>query len=319
MNGVSAKKIWKQQEQEGFTRNRFNSIGRVPNAIITTILSLISLLMIVPMILIVIVSFSSDASISNVGFSFWPAEWSLEGYQYLFKMGDQVLDSYLITIFYTITGTVMSLSVMSMFAYVISQRNFVAKKFFTWMLFFTMLFSGGLVPSYILNVRYLNMYDTVWVFLLPSLVSAYNVIILRTFIQTTIPDTLFEAAKIDGAGHFRIFVQIVLPLFKAGLATIGLFNVVARWNDWFTGMLYIDTPQLVPIQTLLQKIQSQIDFLKNNAAVAGTPDGVALLRSLPTQSLRMACMVIIVLPVLMAYPFFQRYFVSGLTIGSVKG
>lgn len=319
MNGVSAKKIRKQQEQEGFTRNRFNSIGRVPNAIITTILSLISLLMIVPMILIVIVSFSSDASISNVGFSFWPAEWSLEGYQYLFKMGDQVLDSYLITIFYTITGTVMSLSVMSMFAYVISQRNFVAKKFFTWMLFFTMLFSGGLVPSYILNVRYLNMYDTVWVFLLPSLVSAYNVIILRTFIQTTIPDTLFEAAKIDGAGHFRIFVQIVLPLFKAGLATIGLFNVVARWNDWFTGMLYIDTPQLVPIQTLLQKIQSQIDFLKNNAAVAGTPDGVALLRSLPTQSLRMACMVIIVLPVLMAYPFFQRYFVSGLTIGSVKG
>ncbi len=319
MNGVSAKKIRKQQEQEGFTRNRFNSIGRVPNAIITTILSLISLLMIVPMILIVIVSFSSDASISNVGFSFWPAEWSLEGYQYLFKMGDQVLDSYLITIFYTITGTVMSLSVMSMFAYVISQRNFVAKKFFTWMLFFTMLFSGGLVPSYILNVRYLNMYDTVWVFLLPSLVSAYNVIILRTFIQTTIPDTLFEAAKIDGAGHFRIFVQIVLPLFKAGLATIGLFNVVARWNDWFTGMLYIDTPQLVPIQTLLQKIQSQIDFLKNNAAVAGTPDGVALLRSLPTQSLRMACVVIIVLPVLMAYPFFQRYFVSGLTIGSVKG
>lgn len=319
MNGVSAKKIQKQQEQEGFTRNRFNSIGRVPNAIITTILSLISLLMIVPMILIVIVSFSSDASISNVGFSFWPAEWSLEGYQYLFKMGDQVLDSYLITIFYTVTGTIMSLSVMSMFAYVIAQRNFVAKKFFTWMLFFTMLFSGGLVPSYILNVRYLNMYDTVWVFLLPSLVSAYNVIILRTFIQTTIPDTLFEAAKIDGAGHFRIFVQIVLPLFKAGLATIGLFNVVARWNDWFTGMLYIDTPQLVPIQTLLQKIQSQIDFLKNNAAVAGTPDGITLLRSLPTQSLRMACVVIIVLPVLMAYPFFQRYFVSGLTIGSVKG
>ena len=319
MNGVSAKKIQKQQEQEGFTRNRFNSIGRVPNAIITPILSLISLLMIVPMVLILIVSFSSDASISNVGFSFWPAEWSLEGYQYLFKMGDQVLDSYLITIFYTVTGTIMSLSVMSMFAYVIAQRNFVAKKFFTWMLFFTMLFSGGLVPSYILNVRYLNMYDTVWVFLLPSLVSAYNVIILRTFIQTTIPDTLFEAAKIDGAGHFRIFVQIVLPLFKAGLATIGLFNVVARWNDWFTGMLYIDTPQLVPIQTLLQKIQSQIDFLKNNAAVAGTPDGITLLRSLPTQSLRMACVVIIVLPVLMAYPFFQRYFVSGLTIGSVKG
>ena len=167
--------------------------------------------------------------------------------------------------------------------------------------------------------RYLKIYDTVWVFLLPSLVSAYNIIILRTFIQTTIPDTLFEAAKIDGAGHWRIFVQIVLPLFKAGLATIALFNVVARWNDWFTGLLYIQNPKLVPIQTMLQKIQDQLDFLKNNSEFARTPDGIQMLKSLPTQSLRMACVVIVVLPVLAAYPFFQRYFVQGLTIGSVKG
>ena len=298
--------------------NKFNVIGRGWNALFTTILCIVSLTMIIPMALVVVVSFSSELSIANKGFSFFPETWTLEGYRYLAKMGDQVLRSYGITIFYTVTGTLMSLTVMSLYAYVLAQRSFRHHKFMTWILFFTMLFGGGLVPSYILNVRYLHIYDTVWVFLLPSLVSAYNVIILRTFIQTTIPESLFEAARIDGANHFQVFGKIVLPLYKAGLATIGLFNVVGRWNDWFTGVLYIENPNLVPLQTLLQKIQSSIEFIKQNAAVAGTPDGIELMRNLPQQNLRMACMFIIILPVLAAYPFFQRYFVSGLTIGSVK-
>ena len=298
--------------------NKFNVIGRGWNALFTTILCIVSLTMIIPMALVVVVSFSSELSIANKGFSFFPETWTLEGYRYLAKMGDQVLRSYGITIFYTVTGMLMSLTVMSLYAYVLAQRSFRHHKFMTWILFFTMLFGGGLVPSYILNVRYLHIYDTVWVFLLPSLVSAYNVIILRTFIQTTIPESLFEAARIDGANHFQVFGKIVLPLYKAGLATIGLFNVVGRWNDWFTGVLYIENPNLVPLQTLLQKIQSSIEFIKQNAAVAGTPDGIELMRNLPQQNLRMACMIIIILPVLAAYPFFQRYFVSGLTIGSVK-
>lgn len=296
----------------------FNTIGRGWNALFTVILCLISLLMLIPLVLVVIVSFTSELSIATNGFSFFPEEWSLDGYKYLAKMGDQVVQSYIITIFYTVTGTLMSLSVMSLYAYVLAQRSFRHHKFMTWILFFTMLFGGGLVPSYILNVRYLHIYDTVWVFLLPSLVSAYNVIILRTFIQTTIPESLFEAARIDGANHFQVFGKIVLPLYKAGLATIGLFNVVGRWNDWFTGVLYIENPKLVPLQTLLQKIQSSIEFLKNNAAVAGTPDAIQLMRNMPQQNLRMACMIIIIVPILAAYPFFQRYFVSGLTIGSVK-
>ena len=298
--------------------NKFNVIGRGWNALFTAILCIVSLTMIIPMALVVIVSFSSELSIANKGFSFFPEQWTLEGYKYLGQMGDQVLRSYGITIFYTVAGTLMSLTLMSLYAYVLAQRSFRHHTFMTWILFFTMLFGGGLVPSYILNVRYLHIYDTVWVFLLPSLVSAYNVIILRTFIQTTIPDSLFEAARIDGANHFQVFGKIVLPLYKAGLATIGLFNVVGRWNDWFTGVLYIENPNLVPLQTLLQKIQSNIEFIKNNAAVAGTPDGIELMRNLPQQNLRMACMIIIILPVLAAYPFFQRYFVSGLTIGSVK-
>jgi putative aldouronate transport system permease protein len=208
---------------------------------------------------------------------------------------------------------------MTMYAYVISQRNFKHCRFLTWFLFFTMLFSGGLVPSYILNVRYLHINNTVWIFLLPSLVNAYYTIILRTFIRTTIPDTLFDAARIDGAGHFRIFISIVLPLFKTGIATVGLFSLVSRWNDWFIGMLYIENPKLVPLQTLLTKLQDSINYLKQNAAIAGTPDGIALLRTLPQESLRMACTVAVILPILFAYPFFQRYFVQGLTVGSIKG
>ena len=299
--------------------NKFNSISKGWNLVFSIFGCLLSLLMIVPMVLVFIVSFSPEISIAERGFSFTPTYFTTEGYGYLMKMGDQILDSYLITIAHTATGTLCSLTLMSMFAYVLAQKNFPARKFMTWILSFTMMFSGGLVPSYMLNVNYYHLYDSFWIYILPSLVSAYNVIILRTFIQTTIPDTLFEAARIDGAGHFRVFTTIVLPLFKAGLATIGLFNVVARWNDWFTGHMYVQTPSLVPIQTLLQKIQANIDFLKSNAAISGTPDAMEMMRNLPTQNLRMACTVIVVLPILCAYPFFQRYFVSGLTVGSVKG
>ncbi len=297
----------------------FNQITPGWNAAFLALLLLISLLMLLPLALVVIVSFSSEASIAYKGYSFAPMEWTLQGYEYLLKIGDQVLASYEITIIHTLLGTVMSLFVMTMYAYVIAQKRFVHRKFFTWILFFTMLFSGGLVPHYIMNVRYLHIDNSLWIFLLPSLASAYNVIILRTFITTTIPDTLFEAARIDGASHYRIYFSIVLPLFKAGIATIALFNVVNRWNDWFTGMLYIKNPKLIPIQTMLKNIQDNIEFLKQNAEIAGTPDGLQLLNSLPDQNLRMACTVIVIVPILCAYPFFQRYFVQGLTVGSVKG
>ncbi len=301
------------------TDSRLNVISQSWNFSFIILLAFVALFILIPMLLIIIVSFSSELSIANRGYSFWPEAWTLDGYRFLFKTGDQLLNSYIITIFYTITGTVMSMTVMTMFSYVIAQRNFPLCKSLTWMLFFTMLFSGGLVPSYILNVRYLQINDSIWIFLLPSLVSAWYTIILRTFIQTTIPDTLFEAARIDGAGHFRVFISIVLPLFKTGIATVSLFNVVTRWNDWFIGMLYIRNPKLIPLQTMLTKIQDSIEFLKQNAAIAGTPDGIALLRNLPDENLRMACTIVVILPILMAYPFFQRFFVRGLTIGSIKG
>jgi putative aldouronate transport system permease protein len=299
--------------------NKLNLLSKGWNTAFMIILFITALLVMIPLVLIVVVSFSSELSIANNGYTFFPSAWTLDGYKYLLKTGDQLLASYIVTAFYSITGTVMSLAAMTMYAYVIAQKRFRFSRLFTWLLFFTMLFGGGLVPSYILNVRYLHINDTIWIFLLPSLVNAFYTIILRTFIRTTIPDTLFEAARIDGAGHFKIFVSIVLPLFKTGIATVGLFSIVSRWNDWFTGMLYIQNPHLIPLQTLLTKLQDTIDFLKQNAAVAGTPDGIALLRTLPDENLRMACTIVVILPILFAYPFFQRYFVQGLTVGSIKG
>jgi putative aldouronate transport system permease protein len=299
-------------------KDDLTQISRKWNTLFLIVLFAGTLIIILPLLLVVIVSFTSQLSIANKGYTFFPDEWTLEAYRYLAKTGDALLDSYIITIFYTVAGTLLSLSVMTLYAYVIAQRFFALRKFLTWLLFFTMLFGGGLVPSYILNVRYLHINDTVWIFLLPSLMSGFNVIILRTFIKTTIPEAFFESARIDGAGHFMIFFKIVLPLFKAGIATVGLFNVVGRWNDWFTGMLYIDKPKLIPLQTMLIKLQNTIDFIKQNAAISGTPDGIALLRTLPSENMRMACTLIVILPILFAYPFFQRYFVSGLTVGGIK-
>lgn len=295
-----------------------NGISGKWNLIFNIILLLCALTIIIPMALMVIISFSSTTSISHVGYTFFPEEWSLQGYQYLFKMGDQLLRSYKITIIYSVVGTIMGLFVMLMYAYVISQKDFRFRKQLTWFLFFTMLFSGGLVPSYILNARYYHLRDTLWILILPGLISVNMVIILRTFIKTAIPDALIEAAKIDGAGHFTIFFKIVAPLSKAGIATVGLFTFVAKWNDWFTGMLYIEKPDLVPLQTLLTKLQNSVDFLKQNTSVSGTPEGMQLLKTLPSTNLRMACTMAAIVPVLVAYPFFQKYFVNGMTIGSIK-
>lgn len=300
-------------------RFRINEIAPGWNIFLTIVMTILAVLTVVPLILVIIVSFSSAESLARYGYSFIPHEWSVSAYTNLFKTGSTLVDSYIITIFYTFVGTFLSLLVMSMYAFVLAQKDFKPRRGFAFYTFFTTLFSGGLVPSYILNVRYLHLNDTVWIFLLPGLVGAFNVIILRTFVQTTIPDTLFEAAKIDGANDWTVYWRIVLPLFKAGLATIGLFNVVTRWNDWFTGILYIENPKLVPLMTMLQRLQNNLDFIKNNSSMANSREGMEMLRNIPTESTRMAITIIATFPLLVAYPFFQKYFVKGLTIGSVKG
>jgi putative aldouronate transport system permease protein len=274
---------------------------------------------VLPMILIGVVSFSSKDSITYHGYSFFPSEWSLEGYEYLYKTtGRLLLDSYAITIFYTAAGTFLNLLVNTLYAYVISQKLFAYRKIYNWLIFFPTLFSGGLIPLYILNVRYLHIDNTVWIILLPALSAGGGAFALRAFMQTAVPGALIESARMDGAGHFLIYARIVLPLFKAGIATQALFQMVGRWNDWFTGLLYIDKPRLMPLQTYLMKLQNAVDLIKANPALASTPDGLAYIRNMPGESFRMATTIIVILPILFAYPFLQRYFVRNLTAGSVK-
>ncbi|MEA4824117.1 MAG: carbohydrate ABC transporter permease [Clostridiaceae bacterium] len=300
-------------------RNSFNMISPTSNIFLVIFMVILAALVILPLVLIVIVSFSSSLSIAHRGYTFFPEEWTLMGYEYLFKSGEQVLQSYAVTIFYTIAGTALSLLVMSMFAFVLSQKQLKGRMFLTFFMYLTMLIHSGLVARYIIYTQVYHIYDTIWVFLLPGLVGGYNIFILRTFINTTIPDSLFEAAKIDGASDFTVYARIVMPLFKAGLATIGLFRVVSIWNDWFTGFMYAEKAALIPLQTMLIKIQKNVDFIMKNSEFALSPDGLEQIKKLPKQSMQMAIFVISTIPILCAYPFFQKYFISGLTIGSVKG
>lgn len=302
--------------------NSFAKINRVKprtNAIISIVMSILALLTILPLVLVISISISTSESLTYNGFALIPSDITFTAYQSLFKTGSQLIDSFVVTIGVTLVSTVLGVMIMSMYAFVLAQRRFAARKFYTTIMFITMIFSGGLVPGYIINVNYLHLYDTFWILVLSEMINGFNVIVLRTFITTTIPVEMFDAAQIDGANEFTMYTRIVLPLAKAGLATIGLFLLVTKWNDWFVGMLYIDNPKLVPLQTMLTRIQQKIDFIKNNSSIASTPDGMALLESMPTEQTRMAIVVITTLPILFAYPYFQRFFIQGLTVGSVKG
>lgn len=246
----------------------------------------------------------------------FPSEWSLEAYRLFLKMGDQVVRSYGITLFVTIVGTVFSLAVTTLLSYVLSRSDYRYGKPLTLLLLFTMLFNGGLVPSYMVNTQLLGLRDSVWALILPMSLNVFYVVVLRTFFKS-IPMEIVEAATIDGSGEFNTFLKIVLPLSKPGIATIGLFTMIAYWNDWFLGMLYIYETKNYPIQTFLWSMQNSLESLKQSSANA--LEYAEMANNAPTNSGRMALTVLVVLPILCAYPFFQKYFVKGLTIGGVKG
>lgn len=309
-------------KKETISENSFAKINRVKpatNALLSLLFIVMAISTVVPMILTVMISLSTSESLAYKGFTLFPSSITFTAYESLLSTGSQLIDCYKVTIASTAVTTVLAVLIMAALAFVLAQQRFAARGFYTTMLLITMLFSGGMVPSYIINVNVLHLYDSFWVLVLPGIVNAFNVIVLRTFISSTIPIEMFDAAAIDGADEFCVFTRIVLPLSKAGLATIALFVMVGKWNEWFTGMLYIDNPKLVPVQTMLTRIQQKIDFIKNNSDLASSPDGQRLLASMPTEQTRMAILVLSTLPIIFAYPFFQRYFIQGLTIGSVKG
>lgn len=284
---------------------------------VSTVLSICCIL---PFLLTLSISFTDETSLKLNGYSLIPSKWGFQGYSYILKNGTQILRSYGVTITVTVLGTLLGLLLMTMFAYVISRKYFPSRKLFTFIALFTMLFSGGMLPSYIINSHVLHLKDTVFALILPLCMRAMYVLILRTYMSTSIPDSVVESAKIDGAKEFTCYLKIVLPMAVPCIATIAMFLSVNYWNDWYYGFLYIvKNDKIMPIQLLLKRIENEVQFLANNAGNMGALETAAMKESIPGETIRMCLVVIVVVPILVAYPFFQRYFVQGITVGAVKG
>ncbi|HIW57412.1 MAG TPA: carbohydrate ABC transporter permease [Firmicutes bacterium] len=275
-------------------------------------ITLFSIICLVPFILVVASSFTSEDAILRYGYNMWPREFSLEAYKLMFST-PKMLYAYGVTIFVTVVGTALSMLVSSACAYSLSVKSFYYRNIITFFIYFTMLFSGGLVPTYLWIVKYLKLTDSLWVLILPSLVNPWNVLLLRNFFAG-IPESLAESAKIDGANDLVILFKIILPISLPGLATVGLFYALAYWNEWYKAMLYLRTEWKYPLQYIIMQITRNIRFAEELASMGGT-----VTENPPAYSSQMATAVITIGPIIFLYPFLQKYFVTGLTVGSVKG
>lgn len=271
-----------------------------------------------PVFLVFVSAFADEMAITKNGFSFWPAQWSMDGMGAVLKYGTQLFTSYGVTIFITVVGTLLGLLIMSMYGYAISRPGFKLAPFLSIFLLIPMLFNGGTLSGYIVFTTWYKLKDSLLLLILPLCVTTMNVIILRTYIATSIPGELMEAAKIDGSGDYRTFFQIVLPLLKPSLAAVGFMMATGYWNDWQNALLYIDTPSKKPLQLLLVNIQNQIDVLLNNNNIPQAARQ-AMGGNIPQATAKMATVLVVIGPIMVVYPFFQKYFVKGLTVGSVKG
>ena len=299
------------------TALKYTRVKPLTNVWISLLFIFLALICLMPALLVLVVSFSSEASIRIKGYSYLPNELSVAAYTYLARQTGYIGRAFLHSIGITIVGTVLGLITTSTMGFALSRPNYRLRTFFTWFIFIPMLFSGGLVASYMINAHILKLKDTYWALILPICCSSFYCIIMRTFFQTTVPDAVIESAKIDGARMIRIFVQIVLPISLPAIATIGLFLTFAYWNDWMMAKYYIsgNKHDLFPLQYVLISLEENISFLTRNAQnmTAGTASNV------PSETVRMAMVVVSVVPIACSYPFFQKSFVSGLTIGAVKG
>lgn len=310
------KKVKEKKALEGLAK--FNRVSKPVNIIFSIIFIIAALCCVIPLIFVIIISLTDKTSIAAIGYSFFPQKWSFSAYEMLWKSRDSIIRAFGISIFITVVGTVLGLFLNATMGYVLSRRSFKLRKLYTWLVFIPMIFNGGMVSTYIIYTQLLGLRDNILVLILPLAVSSFNVIILRTFFQTTVPDSLIESGKIDGASQLRIFFQIVLPISLPALATVGLFLCFGYWNDWWNAFMYLNDPALFPLQYVLINIERTFDFFTKNAAFIGY-EAYQLSAMLPEDGMKMALVVVIVLPIACAYPFFQKYFVSGLTIGAVKG
>lgn len=288
------------------------------NFIMHLILVVFALLCIIPILMTLSISFSDETSILEDGYSFIPRVFSLKAYEYVFRHPKSLLSAYRVSIFITFTGTVLGTLIMSMAAYSLSRHDFPGKNIISFIIFFTMLFSGGLVPTFIVITRYLHLRDSIWVLIFPLLVNAWHIFLLRTYFKS-IPFSLIESAKLDGASEFRIYRSIILPMSKPALATVSLLLALRYWNEWYTALLYIDKKSLIPLQFWMMRVMDNITFLLSHEDAIGSAAGAQLFGNIPTESARMAMAVLAAGPMLFIFPFFQKYFTKGLKVGSIKG
>lgn len=277
-----------------------------------TVITVLAAACVIPFLLILAGSFSSESAIAVNGYSLLPREFTLDAYKSIFNMGNSIPQAYLVTIIITIVGTAIGLLTTSMSGYVLSRPDFKNRNKFAFFIYFTTLFSAGMIPSYLVNVNILHLNNNIWVLIFPAVMNPFNIFLFRNFVKS-IPHDLVESARIDGAGDFKIYYKVVMPLAKPAVATIGLFLALGYWNEWFRCNLYIKNTDLYTLQYFLQSMMANLSAMMSEK---GLVDSVA---SMPSETMKLATAIIATGPVLLFYPFVQRYFVGGLTVGGVKG
>ena len=292
---------------------RGDRTARLIANIVMTVLSVCALL---PFLLLVGASFTEEKAAVLNGFSIIPSQFGLGAYQYILKEFGTIGRAYLITIVVTVVGTALSMTITTLMAYALTKRV-PGVKILNFLVIFTMLFNGGLVPTYYVYSNILRVKDTIWALIVPGLLmNAFSIMLVKNYFRTAIPKELLESAKMDGAGQATVLTKIVLPLSTPILATIGINSALAYWNDWTNGVYYLTDARLFSLQTILNKINENVQFLANNSDKLS---GIVNTSDLPTTTMRMAVAVIGILPVVFIFPFFQKYFIKGITIGAVKG
>ncbi|ACS99848.1 carbohydrate ABC transporter permease [Paenibacillus sp. JDR-2] len=287
----------------------------ISQSLIILVISLFSLSCLFPFIMVISGSLSTENDIINYGYTIWPKHITFDSYRILFLGSNRIIDAYGISILVTVAGTILSVFVTSMGAYVMARRSFKYRNILSVYVIITMLFNGGLVPWYIICVHYLNLKDSLWALILPMLANAFNMFLIRNFMNS-IPEEINESAKMDGAGEFKIFYRLIMPLSLPVLATVGLFVALSYWNDWFLGLMFVDKQELQPLQLLLRTLVSNVEFLKSSSNASAMQ---RISAQIPSESIKMALTVVTIGPIVFLYPFLQRYFVKGLMVGAVKG
>lgn len=286
-------------------------------AVAYVVLGIISFICIAPVVLMAVASFTDNNILNLYGYTYFPKKWSLEAYEFLMKQGSVISKSFFNSIFVTFLGTVLGLVVTVLLAYAISRKELVGRKAIMFFVFFTMLFNGGMVPTYLMYTQIFHIKNTMWSLLFPHLLlNGFNVLLVRTFFSENIPEVLLEAARIDGAGELSIFRNVVMPISKPILATIGLLIGVGYWNDWYNGLLFVTDVNYYTLQNFLNKIMTDLQFLSQNMSV--TSDVNSIIANVPSGTVRMAMAFIGALPVIIVFPFFQKYFTKGITVGAIK-